>query len=75
MTEVLYLVHIIGKKGVQVCQEKIQAILYWLVPKTLTKLKGFLGICSYYGIFVKGFSQLCATLIDLTKKGAFKWSH
>jgi hypothetical protein len=24
--------------------------------------------------FVKGFSQICAPLIDLTKKGAFKWS-
>jgi hypothetical protein len=75
MTEVLYLGHIIGEKGVQVHQEKIQAILDWPTPKTLTELKGFLGICSYYRRFVKGFSQLCATLTDLTRKGAFKWSH
>jgi hypothetical protein len=75
MTEVLYLGHIIGAKGVQVHQEKIQAIIDWPTPKTLTKLKGFLGICSYYRRFVKGFSQLCAPLTDLTKKGAFKWSE
>jgi hypothetical protein len=37
-------------------------------------LKGFLGICCYYRRFVKGFSQLCAPLTDLTKKGAFKWN-
>jgi hypothetical protein len=74
MTEVLYLGHIIGVKGVQVHQEKIQAILDWPTPKTLTELKGFLGICCYYRRFVKGFSQLCAPLTDLTKKGAFKWS-
>jgi hypothetical protein len=74
MTKVLYLGHIIGAQGVQVHQEKIQAILDCPIPKTLTKLKGFLGICSYYRRFVKGFSQLCAPLIDLTKKGAFKWS-
>ena len=74
MTEVLYLGHIIGVKGVQVHQEKIQAILDWPTPRTLTELKGFLGICCYYMRFVKGFSQLCAPLIDLTKKGAFKWS-
>jgi hypothetical protein len=55
-------------------QEKIQAIRDWSTPKTLTELKGFLGICCYYKRFVKGFSQLCAPLIDLTKKGAFKWS-
>jgi hypothetical protein len=75
MTEVLYLGHIIGEKGVQVHQEKIQAILDWPTPKTLTELKGFLGICSYYRRFVKGFSQLCAPLTDLTRKGAFRWSQ
>jgi hypothetical protein len=35
MTEVLYLGHIIGEKGVQVHQEKIQAILDWPTPKIL----------------------------------------
>jgi hypothetical protein len=74
MTEVLYLGRIIGVKGVQVHQEKIQAILDWPTPKTLTELKGFLGICCYYRRFVKSFSQLCAPLTDLTKKGAFKWN-
>jgi hypothetical protein len=47
----------------------------WPTPKTLTELRGFLGICTYYRKFVKGFSQLCAPLTDLTKKGAFKWSE
>jgi hypothetical protein len=75
MTEVLYLGHIIGAKGVQVHLEKIQAIMNWPTPKTLTELKGFLGICSYYRRFVKGFSQLCTPLTDLTRKGAFKWSN
>jgi hypothetical protein len=75
MTEVLYLGHIIGEKGVQVHQEKIQAIIDWPTPNTLSEFKGFLGICSYYRRFVKGFSQLCAPLTDLTKKGSFKWSN
>jgi hypothetical protein len=73
MTEVLYLGHIIGAKGVQVHQEKIKAIMEWPTPKTLTELRGFPGMCMYYRKFVKGFSQLCAPLTDLTKKGAFKW--
>jgi hypothetical protein len=45
----------------------------WPIPKTLTELRGFLGMHMYYRKFVKGFSQLCAPLTDLTKKGAFKW--
>jgi hypothetical protein len=36
MTEVLYLGHIIGEKGVQVHQEKITTIMEWPTPKTLT---------------------------------------
>jgi hypothetical protein len=32
-------------------------------------------MCTYYKKFVKGFSQLCAPLTDLTKKGAFKWNE
>jgi hypothetical protein len=74
MTKVLFLGHIIGEKGVHVHQEKIQAINNWPTPRTLTELKSFLGICSYYKKFVKGFSQLCAPLIDLTRKGAFEWN-
>jgi hypothetical protein len=54
MTEVLYLGHIIGAKGVQVHQEKIQAIINWPTPKTLTELKSFLSIFNYYRKFVKG---------------------
>jgi hypothetical protein len=56
MIEVLYLGHIIGAKGVQVHQEKIQTILDWPTPWNITELQGFLGICTYYRIFVKGVS-------------------
>jgi hypothetical protein len=75
MTKVLYLGHIIGGKWVQVHQEKIQAIKEWPTPKTLTELRGFLGMCTYYWKFVKVFSQLCAPLTNLTKKGSFKWDE
>jgi hypothetical protein len=53
--------------------EMIQAILDWPLPKNITHLHGFFGICSYYRRFVKGFSQLVTPLTDLTKKGVFRW--
>ena len=59
----------------RVHEEKIRAIRDWLELRNVTELRGFIGICTYYRKFVKGFSQLAAPLIDLTKKGAFSWSE
>ena len=74
LTEMLYLGHIIGVDGVRVHEEKIRAIREWPEPRNVTELRGFIGICTYYRKFVKGFSQLVAPLTDLTSKGAFSWS-
>ena len=69
----LYLGHIIGEQGVQVHQEKIREIIEWPTPKNIKELKSFLGLCTYYHKFVKGFSQLTTPLTNLTKKGVFVW--
>ena len=53
--------------------EKIRAILDWPTPKTVTELKGFLGLCTYYRRYVKGFYQFAAPLTDVTNKGEFTW--
>jgi hypothetical protein len=75
MTELLYLVHIINAQGVQVHQEKIRAILDWPMPRNVTELRSFFGMCSYYRWFVRGFSHLGAPLTDLTKHGDFIWTE
>jgi hypothetical protein len=46
MTKILYLGHVISAQVVQVHQEKIQAILDWPLPKTLTELRIFYGLCA-----------------------------
>eukprot|EP00253_Pinus_taeda_P032644 PITA_32644 len=70
----LYLEHIIRGDGVKVHEEKIRTIQDWPVPRDVTTLRGFLGICTYYRKFVKGFSQLATPLTELTKKEAFAWT-
>jgi hypothetical protein len=75
MTKLLYLGHIISAQGVQVHQEKIRAILDWPMPRNVTELRTFFGLSSYYRRFVRGYSQLGAPLIDLTKQGTFIWTN
>ena len=60
--------------GSKVHQEKIQAIQDWPLLRNVLDLRRFLGLCSFYRRFVKGFSQLVAPFTDLGKRGAFKWS-
>ena len=73
LTKLLYLGHIICQDGVKVDMEKIKAIIEWPHPKNLTELRGFIGICTCYRKFVKGFYQLTSPLTDLTKKYDFQW--
>ena len=65
--------HIISSKGVQVDQQKIQAILDWPPRTNLTQLRGFFRLCSYYRRCFKEFSWISTPLTDFTKKGAFIW--
>ena len=53
--------------------EKLRSILEWPRPKSFTKLRVFIGICTYYRKFVKGFSQLTSPLTNLTKKYSLQW--
>jgi len=56
MTKMLYFGHIIGVDEVRVHEEKIRAIRDLPEPRTVTELRGFIGICTYYRKFVRGFS-------------------
>ena len=56
---------------------KIQVILDWPSPTTLTEIRSFLGLARFYRRFVLGFSHIIGPLSQVTKGGAkakFFWS-
>jgi len=73
--EVEYLGHVVSREGVKVDPNKIKAIREWTIPKTLKKLRGFLGLRGYYRKFVKNYGQTTTTLTTLLKKEAFSWKE
>jgi hypothetical protein len=69
--EVEYLGHIVSHEGVKVDPNKIKSMREWLIPKNLKKLRGFLGLTSYYCKFVKNYGQIVVPLTTLLNKEAF----
>ena len=55
--EVRYLGHKVSREGVQTDPGKIEVVRSWPTPRNLKELRSFLGFCSFYRRFVKGFSQ------------------
>ncbi|WRX23768.1 Reverse transcriptase domain - like 10 [Theobroma cacao] len=74
LQEVVFLGHIVSGVGIYVDPKKIEAILQWEQPKTVTEIRSFLGLAGYYRKFVQGFSLIAAPLTCLTPKGVkFEW--
>ncbi|KAL2085708.1 hypothetical protein ACEWY4_019028 [Coilia grayii] len=63
--EVQYLGHVISSRGVATDPDKIQTVLQWKRPLTLTELRSFLGFASYYRRFVAGFAKHAGPLHKL----------
>ncbi|GFX48940.1 retrovirus-related Pol polyprotein from transposon 412 [Trichonephila clavipes] len=73
--EVNYLGHIISAEGVRTDPEKVSAVKNWKRPENLRELRSFLGLCTYYRKFVKGFSNIARPLHKLSEsKQKFQWT-
>ena len=56
--------------------QKVEAILNWKPPMSVTEIRSFLGLAGYYRKFIEGFSKIAAPLTRLTwKEEPFLWSE
>ncbi|GFW94409.1 retrovirus-related Pol polyprotein from transposon opus [Trichonephila clavipes] len=55
-------------EGVRTDPEKVSAVKNWKRPENLRELRSFLGLCTYYRKFVKGFSNIARPLHKLTER-------
>ncbi|KAL3700980.1 hypothetical protein R1sor_019002 [Riccia sorocarpa] len=73
-TEVDYLGHRVSAKGIQVMEEKVEAIQRWSAPQDQTQLKSFLDLTGFYRRFVLRFAQISQPLTLLLGKGkTWQW--
>ncbi|KAI4321445.1 hypothetical protein MLD38_034825 [Melastoma candidum] len=76
MSSVSFLGHIVFVEGIAVDPSKVEAVLNWPRPTTVTEMRSFLGLAGYYRRFIEGFSRIARPLTQLLKKeAAFEWTH
>jgi len=61
----------VSSKGVFPEPAKIQVILDWSQPKTITELRGFLGLTGFYRKFFKNYATIALPLTSLLHKDSF----
>lgn len=69
-----YLGHIISPHGIQVDPAKIQAMVDWPTPTSITALRGFLGLTGFYRKFIRNYASIPSPLTNLLKKDSFQWN-
>jgi len=55
--EVEFLGYIIGRNGIRMSEEKVEAILGWKTPESLTETQLFLGFANFYRRFIQDYSR------------------
>ncbi|XP_052488009.1 uncharacterized mitochondrial protein AtMg00860-like [Gossypium raimondii] len=60
--------HVVSVEGVRVDPKNIRAILEWRSLRSVTKVRSFLGLTSYYRKFVEGTTTIATPLTKLIQK-------
>jgi hypothetical protein len=75
LKEVPFLGHVISAKGIAVDLDKVQEVLDWKSPRSVTQIRSFLILAGYYRRFIPNFSKIAKPMTKLLEKDVkFKWS-
>lgn len=80
--EVEFCGHVVGHGQVRPVQQKLDVIRQWPRPTTVTELRSFCGLCTYYRRYSKDFANVSVPLYELLKgspskaqgKNALRWN-
>jgi hypothetical protein len=75
LKQVAFLGHVVSKGGISGDPSKVQDVLSWKAPTSVSDIRSFLGLAGYYRRFIEGFSKISKPMTELLEKDKqFKWT-
>ena len=75
LNEVEYLGHLVTPQGLKPKEGLVKAVTQFPRPTDVSSVRRFLGLASYYRLFIKNFAKIAEPLRELTQKNvAFHWT-
>ena len=76
MEKIVFLGYVVTAQGIKIDEEKVKAIQDWPTPKSVSEVRIFHGLASFYRHFVKDFSSIVVPLNEVLKKSVgFSWGE
>jgi len=74
--EIIFLELLIFIEELKMNSWKIQAVVKWFILNNLTQIQSFIDFCNFYWCFIKNFSKIVHSMIQLIqKKIIFEWNE
>jgi len=71
--EMEFLRYMIGREGIMMSPEKVEAVLEWKSPSSLVETQWFLGFATFYRRFIQDYSRVARPLTELAKSSSKEW--